>query len=579
MSAEGVVESPAPAPRPRATYWLTRFVLLRVLGVVYLTAFLVAAHQAVPLIGHHGITPLDLNLERLEKVYAQEMTKDFEERDWTWSFHKRYLDGIRGTFGEWLAVPLHAMDRFFHGYQNHVAPETSVRLSHPSLFWWWHSDGFIQVVAWTGVVLSALVVCGFANSLLLLVLWGLYMSFASVGLLWFSYGWDMQICETAFIAVFLAPLWDARPFARTEPAIVPLWLFRWLIFRIMVGAFLIKWRGDPCWSDLTALYYHYETQPVPNPLSRYLHFAPQWFQKLGVLWNHFVEIVVPWFAFWPKLARNIAGILMILFQVILIFSGNLSFLNWLTIVPCIACIDDSVWRRVLPKFIVRASERAEAEKKPTTRLRAITCWIFAGLVALLSVPVVVNLFSKNQDMNNSYGPLYLVNTYGAFGSVGKERYEVVIEGTRDPVPLESSDWREYEFKVKPGDVKRRPAVISPYHYRLDWQIWFCPIPMVDYKIETMPTINHYPWTVSFAWKLLHNDPTVLGLLAKNPFPDQPPRVVRGVLYRYKFAPVGNKDGAWWTRERVGIWMPEISILNSQIENSLRIIGLLNEDGK
>lgn len=493
-----------------ATYWLTRFVILRLLGLVYLTAFLVAANQFIPLAGHDGLTPADSYLARVEQHFGSK-----------WS-----------AFSEL-----------------------------PTIFYWNCSDAFLQTMAWLGVALSAVVLCGFANAPLMLVLWGLYMSFIHVGGLWYGYGWETQLLETGFLGVFLCPLLDPRPFPRRAPPIVVLWLYRWLIFRIMLGAGLIKIRGDECWRDLTALVYHYETQPVPNPLSRYLHFAPVWFQKFGVLWNHFIELIVPWFAFWPRLSRHIAGFLMAGFQVVLIVSGNLSFLNWLTIIPCLACLDDSFWRRLLPGFITQRAERAEMEKKPA-KAQLVMSILFACVVAWLSIPVVQNLCSPAQAMNTSFDRLHLVNTYGAFGSVGRERYELVFEGTDEEFPAEFARWREYEFKVKPGDPMRRPALITPYHHRLDWQIWFA----------AMAAPNDYPWTVAFAWHLLQNDPATLQLIANNPFPDKPPRHIRILRYRYKFAPPGNAEGAWWTRERLEIWLPPISLSNRNVKDFLQMQG-------
>jgi lipase maturation factor len=522
-STFAAAETAPPAVRLRTapTYWLTRFVLLRLMGLVYLTAFLVAANQIIPLIGHDGLIPADKLLPRAQQYY--------------------------GSPGQAF-------------------------LEMPSLFWWDISDAFLQKMAWAGVALSALVLCGYANSILMLLLWALYMSFVHVGQDWYGYGWDIQILETGFLAVFLCPLLDPRPFPRSRPPIVVLWLFRWLIFRIMIGAGLIKWRGDECWRDLTALYYHYETQPLPNPLSRYLHFAPHWFQKFGVLWNFFIELVVPWFGFWPRHARNVAGILLASFQITLICSGNLAFLNWLTLVPCLACMDDSIWRRVLPAFLVRRAERAELEKK-TPITQTIFTALLACLVAWLSIKPVQNLFSEHQAMNRSFNilgiNLELVNTYGAFGSVGRERDEIVFEGTDDPLGSGAADWREYEFKAKPGDVMRRPPILSPYYYRLDWQIWFA----------AMATPNDYPWTLHFAWKLMHNDPGVLSLLASNPFPDQPPRHVRAVLYRYRFAPLGNPQGAWWTRERLGLWLPSLSTDSPELRDFLVRAGYLDRAEK
>lgn len=519
-------EEPAP-PKRRTTYWLTRFVILRFLGLVYLVGFLVAANQIVPLIGHHGLTPADAMLERVEEHFG----------------------------GRWEAFR-----------------------ELPTLFYWNCSDAALQGVAWAGVILSAIVLLGYANAPLLLILWALYMSIIHAGGLWYGYGWETQLLETGFLGALLCPVIDPRPFARSSPPVVVLWLFRWLIFRIMIGAFLIKWRGDSCWRDYTALNFHYETQPVPNPLSRYLHLAPAWTQTAGVYWNHFVEFAVPWFAFWPRISRHVAGVLLVSFQVVLIASGNLSFLNWLTIIPALACFDDTFWRWLLPGFLIRAAERADAGEQEERRktfhrvasfVQKGTALAFAGVVIWLSIPVVKNLLSPQQLMNASIGPvsqLHLVNTYGAFGTVGRERYELVFQGTNDVLPDEAAEWREYEFEVKPGDVMRRPAIITPYHHRLDWQIWFA----------AMATPNDYPWTVSFVWHLLQNEPTTLQLIANNPFPEAPPRYIRALRYRYKFAPQDNPEGAWWTRERLETWLPPISLSSTNVKNFLQAQGWLYE---
>jgi hypothetical protein len=478
------------------SYWLTRFLILRLLGLVYGVAFLVLAFQALPLAGSRGLLPAALFLER-----------------------------VQGQLGS----RLEGFYRF------------------PGLFWLGISDGWLLGLAWLGVGLSALVLLGYANALLLAVLWGLYMSFVHVGQDWYGYGWEIQLLETGFLAIFLCPLLDGRPFPRRPPPAPVIGLFRWLIVRIMLGAGLIKMRGDPCWRDLTCLDYHYETQPIPNPLSHALYFMPRWFQRLGVLLNHLTELFAPWFAFGPRLARHVAGAVMLAFQVTLILSGNLSFLNWLTIVPILACFDDSLLRRVLPRALVARSERAAAEALPSRAQRVAVAALIV-VVVLLSYFPVRNLLSERQAMNTSFNRLALVNTYGAFGSVGRTRREIVFEGTDEPVITERTRWREYEFKCKPGDPGRRPCVVSPYHYRLDWAIWFA----------AMSTPERYPWTLHLVWKLLHNDPGALGLLDGNPFPGAPPRHVRARLYRYAFAPPGDPSGAWWTRTLLGDWLPPLS---------------------
>lgn len=497
-------------------YWLTRFVILRLLGFLYFMAFLAAVRQFIPLVGHDGLLPAD-------------------------------------TF-------LQAVGRRFGG-----AGEGFVEL--PTLFWAGCSDDALLAVSWIGLVLSFVVMLGYANALMMLVLWGLYMSIINVGQLWYGYGWESQLLETGMLGAFLCPLFDGRPFPRTAPPVAIIWLYRWLIFRIMLGAGLIKLRGDACWRDLTCLYYHYETQPIPNPLSWWLHFRPHWFQQLGTLWNHVVELVVPWFGFGPPRVRHVAGFLLASFQVFLIFSGNLSFLNWLTIVPCLACFDDSFWARWLPSRLVESARMAKTRARPSMG-RDIAVIGFTMIVAIYSIDPVMNLILPGQKMNASFDRLRLVNTYGAFGSVGRERNEIIFEGT-DSLSPETAVWRAYEFPAKPGDPRRRPAIIAPYQPRLDWQIWFA----------AMASPGDYPWTVHFVWKLLHNDPGTLSLLANNPFPGAPPRFVRAELYRYRFTPSAEADGSWWKRERIGAWLPPLSVDQPELRGFLQSQGWLNADRK
>ncbi len=340
--------------KPR-TYWLTRFMILRLLGIVYAVAFFVAIRQIIPLIGSNGLTPAGLYLERVSSAL-----------------------GSNGA-----------------GF---------MRL--PSLFWINHSDTALLVLAWVGFILSLVVVCGFSNALLMTVLWILYMSFVHVGQVWYGYGWEIQLLETGFLAIFLCPLIDMRPFPKRETPFTIIVLFRWLILRIMLGAGLIKLRGDEVWRNGTALFYHFETQPLPGPLSRWFHFLPHSILKGGVWFNWMAEVASPFFVFWPRLARQIAGSVIIAFQVTLIFSGNLSFLNWLTIIPALACFDDDFWSVILPGFLVRKAKLAAENAKPSKSMN-ITAWVIVIVVGLLSIQPVFNMLSDKQIMNTSFDPLDL----------------------------------------------------------------------------------------------------------------------------------------------------------------------------
>jgi hypothetical protein len=497
---------------PRSTYVLTRFAILRLLALVYAVAFLCLVRQLGPLIGSDGLLPA-----------------------------ASFLDRVRESVGS----------------------TADAVLALPTLFWLDCSDATLLTAAWLGLGLSVAVLFGVTNAAVQFVLWLLYLSFVQVGQLFYGYGWETQLLETGFLAVFLCPVRSVGPFPTASPPAVVVWLFRWLIIRIMLGAAAIKLRGDPCWRDFTCLVYHYETQPIPNPLSWWLNAMPRWFHIAGVAFNHFVELIVPFFVFGPRRLRHVAGIFLFAFQVILILSGNLSFLNWLTIVPALACFDNGAFGRLAPRrWRERILERA-AGSEPS-RLHRGAAVALGILVALLSINPVLNMLSPHQAMNRSFDPLHLVNTYGAFGSVGRERYEVVLEGTSDESVGPDTRWQEYDFPCKPGDVRRRPCVISPYHYRADWQIWFA----------AMSSAERQPWLIHLVYQLLRGDRGPKSLLAVDPFPERPPRYIRAELYRYEFTRPGDGGPDWWRRELAGTYLPPMSLDDPRLGDYLRRQGLL-----
>jgi hypothetical protein len=310
----------------------------------------------------------------------------------------------------------------------------------------------------------------------------------------------------------------------------------------MFGAGLIKLRGDACWRNLTCLDYFFETQPMPNGLSWYIHHLPRGVLHGGVAFNHFVELIVPFGFFLPQPYAGIAGLFTIVFQLTLIAGGNLSWLNWLTIVLAFTTLDDR-FLRWLPVSPPPLHAVGNAQKAATAAL--------AVVVALLSIAPTMNMLSSRQVMNTSFNPLQIVNTYGAFGSVTQERYEIVIEGTADDAVTSATSWREYEFKGKPGDPAYPPPQIAPYHLRLDWLMWFA----------AMGTPSEYPWFSELMLELLQGDPGVLGLLRSNPFPDRPPTWIRARLYLYHFTSPEEhrRTGAWWTRSLAGPYFPEVRL--------------------
>jgi hypothetical protein len=303
-------------------------------------------------------------------------------------------------------------------------------------------------------------------------------------------------------------------------------------------------RGDPCWRDLTCLYYHHETQPMPGPLSWYFHHLPKPLHRVEVGANHVAQLVVPFTLFCPQPVASIGAAVIVVTQLWLVLSGNFSWLNWATIVLAFAAIDDSSLSALSGGY----------RHGPTA---ATPDW-FIGIVLAVSAVVVVlsywparNLVSRRQLMNAGFNPLHLVNAYGAFGSITRHRDEIVLEGTDAGVLDASATWSEYEFKGKPGDLRRRPRQFAPYHLRLDWLMWFA----------AMSSARHHRWFMALVVHLLENDGRTTRLLRRNPFPDTPPVWIRAQLYRYRFTSYKERreTGAWWERSLITEYLPPVSL--------------------
>ncbi|MBM7090706.1 lipase maturation factor family protein [Streptomyces sp. NPDC056956] len=403
----------------------------------------------------------------------------------------------------------------------------------PSLFHLYYSDRFFAAVAWAGCAVSAALLAGlgsvvplWAAMLLWLVPWLLYLSIVNVGQTWYAFGWESLLLEVGFLAVLLGN-------DEVAPPVVVLFLLRWVLFRVEFGAGLIKMRGDACWRNLTCLYHHHETQPMPGPLSRFFHHLPRPLHRVEAAANHVTQLVVPFLVFAPQPVASAAAALMILTQLWLVLSGNFAWLNWITVVLALSALR-------LP---------SDAPRVPDPPLwYVVVVLAVSALLLLLGFRPVRNMVSRRQVMNRSFDPLHLVNTYGAFGSVSRVRYEVVIEGTSAATPGADADWRAYEFRGKPGDPRRRPRQFAPYHLRLDWLMWFA----------ALSPAYAEPWFGRLVERLLAGDRDTLRLLRASPFPpDAPPRYVRARLFRYRFSTRRElrETGAWWQRTYVRDFLP------------------------
>lgn len=385
--------------------------------------------------------------------------------------------------------------------------------------------------AWTGIFLSILTLLGFPSmfspvlsSLTWFLMWLLFLSFVNTGQKFYEHGWELILLESGFLAVFLGGL-------NTQMSEILVWLFRWLLFRMMLGSGLIKLHGDRVWKDLSALKYHFETQPFPNPLSWYYHHLPDIFLKLGVVTTYFILLVVPFFYFAPQPYAAVAGVLTILYQVVIFSSGNYTWLNLITTVLAVSTFSDEILSILLP-FTLNVSELAVYPYGDQVLL-------LAGVIGILSLPVLNNMFSRDQAQNQTFDSLHLVNSYGAFEDVEKERSEIILETTEHESPGDS-DWSEYVHYEKPGPVDKTPPQISPYHHRLDY-----PFKFADKNPE-----NEHPWIRKLAEKLLEREKEVEKLFKD--IPVEEPVKVRASLYTYRFTTPEERSetGDWWRRERV-----------------------------
>ena len=395
----------------------------------------------------------------------------------------------------------------------------------PSIFDLHYSDGFFLGVCWAGVLLCTVTIAGvtamlpaWGHLLVWLAMWVCYLSIVNVGQRWYGFLWEMLLCEVVFICAFLGP--------RSEvPSVFVIGALIWLLLRVELGAGLIKMRGGAEWRNLTALDYHHETQPMPGPLSWYFHHLPKILHRVETGANHVVQLAVPFLLLAPQPIRSYAALLMAATQAWLVLSGNFAWVNLLTICLCLGLVADSA--------VGLEGWRPELADSPIWMLVVLIG--FGVLSAVLVLQPLRNLLSSRQKMNARYNPLLLGSSYGAFGTIGKQRRELIVEGCAG----RGEPWLEYEFYGKPGDIRYRPPLVAPYHLRLGWQLWFAALS------------SHFrgPWLDKLVVALLRDEPALTRMCRVNPFADAPPEWVRVVQYDYRYSTRAEKkaDGVWWVR--------------------------------
>jgi hypothetical protein len=393
-----------------------------------------------------------------------------------------------------------------------------------------HSNAFLLAIAWAGIACSLLLLAGILPLPAVIALYLLYLSIDTMGQEFFSFQWDALLLETGFAAILLAP-WGIRPSYSTPIPRLALWAFRFLIFRLMFESGIVKLlSGDPTWRDLTALKYHYETQPLPTPIAWYAAQLPLIVQKISVAGVFLTELLVPFLFFATRRLRMIAACLTIALQLMIAFTGNYTFFNLLTILLCTFLFDIKV-----------------AERPP------VAVSIGAVLLIVFGVLQLATMFAGFSELPQSLawlefqaGKFQVVNRYGLFAVMTTSRSEIVIEGSDDGI-----EWKQYEFKYKPGDLQHRLPWVAPYQPRLDWQMWFA----------ALSNFQENPWFSRLILRLLEGRPEVARLLAANPFSGRAPRFIRAVTYDYHFTDwaTRRKTGAIWTRTFLGEYFPAVSL--------------------
>ncbi len=456
---------------------------------------------------------------------------------------------VRGLFGAQGIVPVAARLA-----ELGAELRWSERWRVPSLFWFGASDALLTGVCAVGLALAALVVLGLLPRLALALLWLAYLSFVAVGSPFLDFQWDALLLEAGFLAIFLAPC-GLRPFAGAQrpPASVLLWLVRWLLVRLMLLSGVVKLTsGDPCWWDLSALRYHYWTQPLPHRLSPYAHGLPAWFGALSVAVMFAIELGSPLLVFGPRRCRQLAAAAIVLLMGLISATGNYGFFNLLTVVLCIPLLDDRAWCRLLRRPGVVAAPAPRA-----ARWRRLALGAFAGAVLFLTTGVALlglgfALPGPVASACELVAPLRSFNAYGLFRVMTRERPEIVIEGSRD-----GQTWTPYRFPDKPGELERAPAFAGLHMPRLDWQLWFAALEHEGARRSA--------WYPRFLAGLLRGSEPVLGLLADDPFAGAPPRYLRSTVYLYEFSsPAERRAGIWWRRRDPRPFFPTLTLEDGEL---------------
>lgn len=403
----------------------------------------------------------------------------------------------------------------------------------PSLFWFGISDAALVWFCAIGCVAAAVLVAGLLPRTAAGVCFVLYLSLVTIGQPFMGFQWDALLLESGFLALFAG-----------LPSLV--WAYRFLLFRLMFESGAVKLLShDPSWRNLHAMRFHFMTQPLPNPAAYYAYRLPGRMLDFMTAGTLAIELICPFFLFGPALLRRIGVWLLMFLQVLIIITGNYAFFNLLALALCLWAFDDKTYAP-LARFL-----RTHSPRVPWPRLRIVLTALLAMIVAIGAIQVIDMFLPSARPVRQALSwiaPFEIINSYGLFAVMTTTRPEIVIEGSND-----QTNWREYSFKYKPGELHRTLPLVAPYQPRLDWQMWFA----------ALGTYDENSWVGGLMYRLMLGDRSVLGLLNPPPFP-KPPHYLRAVVYDYQFTTPAERrrTGAVWQRRLLGIWFGPVS-LNGQ----------------
>lgn len=458
-------------------YRTSIYLFLHLLGAIYFFAFAAQLFQIKGLIGSQGILPIENYLKLLK----------------------------------------YRLDRKRYYYV-------------PTVFWLNHSDQMLMIVSACGSILGLFLLFGGPPAVLLPILIILHLSVVSVGQDFWSFGWEGYLLEISYNAFFLSLTEKPNPLIWIS---INLLLFR---FHFEAGTSKLESR-DANWRNLSAIKFHYQSQPLPNTVAWYIYKLPLGFHRLSTFWMFFVELVVPFFVlFGTEELRFTAFILLFSLQFFIWATGNFSYLNHMTSVLLVILIGNSYWGTL---FAI-----SPIPHETNAILDAFLSLVGIGLITLQMIALwnhYAPTMISRKIMHFIYH-LHIANRYGIFAMMTTTRYEIVIVGSHDNI-----EWKEYHFFYKPSEIDRRPRRISPYQPRIDWQAWFLPFGIFE----------EHNWFKNFLFRLLQGSPHVLALLRHNPFKEKPPRFIKAQVYLYEFSDFETKKhlGTWWKRQLIDDYSP------------------------